>query len=296
MISFPRGSYGILDLDGIRGMPAVLLDGGLEFRRRENYAFDNARRAGYRGYLLQYTLQGRGCFEKQGKQWELTKEKGFVAEFPEESRYYLPEAAWEEGWEFFYLHFEGEGIQGFVKQLQDLSGGCFALSLEGAAAQLALEFQGRRMDGEPLKRYEGSEFLYRFWCELLREIEAPANASLEAVWDGASERVSLTEKALRIIERDYGTLQGVEELAGRLGVSKEHLCRCFRREIGTPPIQYLNQIRIQRAVHELLNTQASVEYIARDCGFSNGNYFGKVFRKMAGMAPGEYRERIKGRS
>lgn len=43
-------------------------------------------------------------------------------------------------------------------------------------------------------------------------------------------------------------------------------------------------------MRDLLSTGKSVEHIARDNRFSNGNYFGKVFRRYMGMSPGAYRE------
>lgn len=79
-------------------------------------------------------------------------------------------------------------------------------------------------------------------------------------------------------------------MAGYVGVSSEHLCRCFRREFGVTPVEYLTRLKLQSAMRDLLSTGKSVEHIARDNGFSNGNYFGKVFRRYMGMSPGAYRE------
>lgn len=51
------------------------------------------------------------------------------------------------------------------------------------------------------------------------------------------------------------------------------------------PMQYLTRLRIQSGMYDLLNTEDDLETIAKKNGFSNANYFGKVFRKQAGVKP-----------
>lgn len=89
--------------------------------------------------------------------------------------------------------------------------------------------------------------------------------------------------------KEYNTLEGVDEVAKRLGISQEHLTRSFKTEQGIPPVRYLTNLRIQAAMNDLLDTEDLIQDIALRTGFSNGNYFSKVFRKYAGMSPGEYR-------
>ena len=58
---------------------------------------------------------------------------------------------------------------------------------------------------------------------------------------------------------------------------------------------YLIQVRIQKAVHLLNETDLSVSAIAEACGFSYLNYFCRCFRRSFHSSPGEYRERLRGR-
>ena len=54
--------------------------------------------------------------------------------------------------------------------------------------------------------------------------------------------------------------------------------------------EYLNYIRVQKASDMLRNTDLSVTGVAMACGFSDGNYFGDVFRRLTGVSPREYRK------
>ena len=79
------GVYGILDLDHWPNAPFLLLDGGVEKRWKEPYAFHNTDRGTYSGWLMQYTLSGTGWFEKNGKTYEMRPGRGFLCQIPENS-------------------------------------------------------------------------------------------------------------------------------------------------------------------------------------------------------------------
>jgi transcriptional regulator GlxA family with amidase domain len=77
-------------------------------------------------------------------------------------------------------------------------------------------------------------------------------------------------------------------LAQRLGVSERHLDRCFHQEMGLPPMTYLNRYRVKRAKELLETSNHSVTEVALAVGFSDSNYFGRVFRQEVGVSPGAY--------
>ena len=109
---------------------------------------------------------------------------------------------------------------------------------------------------------------------------------------GAGKRLPLVvEAALGIIRRDYAFLDGIGELAERLEVSQEYLTRCFCRFIGTTPGKYLNRVRIENARLLLRQGGHSIQFVSEACGFTNANYFARVFRTAVGMNPAEYARR-----
>ena len=98
----------------------------------------------------------------------------------------------------------------------------------------------------------------------------------------------VVEAALGIIRRDYAFLDGIGELAERLEVSQEYLTRCFCRYVGITPGKYLTRVRIENARMLLWQGGHSVQFVAEACGFTNANYFARVFRTAVGMNPAEY--------
>ena len=277
-MQYSLGNYGFLQHEKMTQQPLVLLDMGIEHRHQEAYFFDNANRAPYTGYLLQYTLAGAGIYENTQKH-TLTEGMGFFSQIPEESCYYLPDSHISDSWTFFYLHFDGPAARPFYDTMHSLCGATFSLPLNSPAITLFLRLFERCHQHKPLELYEGGEFLYRFLSQLLREIESP---SLEA-----TPLVSFTKE---YIAANFKTLQSIHDLADLAQVSHEHLSRCFHKETGHTPQQYLTKLRVEHALYLLLNTSLSICEIATTCGFQNGNYFAKVFKKYLQCSPQEYRK------
>ena len=98
----------------------------------------------------------------------------------------------------------------------------------------------------------------------------------------------VVEAALGIIRREYAFLDGIGELADRLEVTQEYLTRCFCRSIGVTPGKYLTRVRIENARLLLREGGHSVQFVAEACGFTNSNYFARVFRDSVGMNPRDY--------
>jgi len=106
-----------------------------------------------------------------------------------------------------------------------------------------------------------------------------------------SEAQRLTRQAMAYIHEHYSEPVGREEIARHIGVSEGYLSRCFTQETGLSLIQYLNRYRIQRARQLLTGSHMTVTEIALEVGFSDSNYFSRVFRREVGMSPLTYRRK-----
>ncbi|MBT3192338.1 MAG: helix-turn-helix domain-containing protein [Verrucomicrobia bacterium] len=97
--------------------------------------------------------------------------------------------------------------------------------------------------------------------------------------------------AIAHIETDFAQKMTLEELAQKAHLSKRHFTRVFQVCIGRSPIEHLMHVRVQKASELLKHTNRTITDIAFDCGFSDGNYFTRCFRKATGLTPGQYRTR-----
>ncbi len=94
---------------------------------------------------------------------------------------------------------------------------------------------------------------------------------------------------LRYIQAFYGEELTLEKIAKSANISANECLRCFRGVIGISPMQYVRQIRLQKASELLALTDLKISAIGALCGFQEMSYFSKAFREQNGCAPSEYR-------
>lgn len=99
----------------------------------------------------------------------------------------------------------------------------------------------------------------------------------------------LAAEALQLIQTNYNTLYGVEELSEALGVSKCHLVRVFSAAVGISPGRYLTRTRIEAVKQLLLEGEHNLETAAALCGFSGAGYLCRVFKRETGLTPAAWR-------
>lgn len=96
----------------------------------------------------------------------------------------------------------------------------------------------------------------------------------------------LVENAKDICARNFDDSRS---LAGRLGVSPNHLMRLFKRYEGCTLGQYLAKLRIEKAKRLLWESDMNILQVALGCGFESLSNFYKRFREYTGVTPMQYR-------
>lgn len=112
---------------------------------------------------------------------------------------------------------------------------------------------------------------------------------------GRRKARSLVNAAQEYMVRNLRDNLTLEKIAWDLNVSKEHLCRTFRREAGKTPREALRQLQIDSAKNLLVNSQLDVQQISDRTGFSSPNMFCRFFKKHSSLTPSEYRHSHRGK-
>lgn len=90
------------------------------------------------------------------------------------------------------------------------------------------------------------------------------------------------------LNKNYATINSIDEIAAAFFISKFHLCRVFKSAMKITVIDYLNQIRVKNACQMLTFSDKSISQIAESCGFHSASYFSFLFKKMTGKSPSDY--------
>jgi AraC-like DNA-binding protein len=134
-------------------------------------------------------------------------------------------------------------------------------------------------------RFEARVILLHVLITLFCSGEAP----------GAETHTPKAGLASRIRKRlDLAAHQGMGRVSlpdalDELGYSYEHMCRVFRATYGVAPLSYVQAVRIARAQVLLRSTPLDIAEIGYRVGFSSPAYFSKIFRRLTGQSPGEFR-------
>ena len=97
-------------------------------------------------------------------------------------------------------------------------------------------------------------------------------------------------EALAIMRRDYAEPLTTAVIARQLHIQPTYLHRLFREHTAKTMNEHLQSIRIQQAKLLLTGTRRSLLEIAMDVGISSQQHFSRLFRKITGLSPQEYRK------
>ncbi|MCY9668601.1 AraC family transcriptional regulator [Paenibacillus alginolyticus] len=98
---------------------------------------------------------------------------------------------------------------------------------------------------------------------------------------------------IEYMQMNYSSPIRLEDLAAIVSFSESYFCRYFKGFTGKSPLEYLNQVRAQRAAFLLKDTNKKITEISFDVGFNTLSYFIGVFKTHFGHTPSEYRKRLR---
>ena len=270
----PFGSVGFhitsaLPLQTLRGI-------GMHHITSHDYHWDNrVRKNSY--VLLQYTISGKGSFQTPDHTYPQQAGDLFLVQVPGDSQYSLPDDS--EYWDVLYLEFSSECLP-LLYHIHQSCGPAFHLEASSTLPDQMKQLYADAISNQLASVFDNSKAAYAFLLDLADyALEHPALSS---------PRVTLAKNYLD--SNYYNTDLNLDEVADVVGLSKYHLCREFNHLYGISPGKYLANLRLQKSCALLLqNRQHTIAEIASMVGFSNDNYFCKVFRKAFGTTPTQYR-------
>lgn len=85
----------------------------------------------------------------------------------------------------------------------------------------------------------------------------------------------------------------IKELSEKVYMSESNFFRVFKNELGTTPIDFINQERIKLATRLLKNPKKKIKEVSVECGFNSLSYFLRTFKRSLQLSPKEYQKQIR---
>ncbi len=124
---------------------------------------------------------------------------------------------------------------------------------------------------------------------VVKVLDSFLDASLESRASMKTEHV--LERAMAVVRGRFSENLTLDKVAQSVHISPFYLSHLLKEKHGFTFIEYLTRVRIDEAKMLLSGTGRSIRQVAADVGYVDAGYFTKVFKKMVGTTPGEYREK-----
>ena len=130
----------------------------------------------------------------------------------------------------------------------------------------------------------------RLLIQLIRN-ESRQNEQIKFVMSGVEKERNLINDVVALLKANLYSRITLEEISRQTYYSKTILNHIFKKNMGSPIIQYYNGLKIEEAKKLLRENRSSAD-IASILNFESATYFTKVFKKYTGMTPSAYKKRI----
>ncbi|WP_419872447.1 helix-turn-helix domain-containing protein [Candidatus Pristimantibacillus sp. PTI5] len=243
------------------------------------------RLLGTEAYIIIYCVRGKGWF-KQGSEAKIEIKENTYMVIPSGTPHSYG-ADEVDPWSIYWFHLKGEQIE-HILQSSGLRSG--SAHLQSTDAEKLIDLFHLCYDLLSAGAYTDTSLLH---------VSHAARYMISYL--GLMQKLHKEEKSQAYFDRAVLYMQqmlemslSLDELADQTGISKQHLNHVFRNAAGISPIDYYLRMKMQRACQLLDLTDNSVKEIGLSIGIGDPFYFSRLFKKMIGRSPTEYRSQLRG--
>lgn len=230
-------------------------------------------------YQWFYCSEGRGELIINGEKRIIEADTGFFISANEGHSY----RGLTDDFTLHFLGFEGTICYILLQTLGITESGTYRLhSPEDFCKKLESLYHMTRRDF-PGKKYLFSEMLYSILIHLSQNISKLTDYSPDL-------GNPIVEEIMLELEEHYADNISITEISEKLGKTPEYLCTVFKQNMNSTIVAELTKIRVIHAQHMLIDfPEKKASEIGTLCGFQSPSYFGKIFKKISGVTPNEFR-------
>lgn len=237
------------------------------------------RKTGSNQYILIYCTEGGGYIYLHGTQHELHPNTYFIIPKNTPHRY---NSDVNNPWSIYWVHFSGDISEKIYERfLQNNQPIVLPVPYDENRIKLFEQIYSILEHSINEKEIEILNFnLLHFVSSLIYYKEAnPAIYNTDSI-----------SNSILFMKKNINEKFGIEELSGQQNLSISHYSRTFKRKTGSSPINYFNQLKVQKSCQYLYFTDRSIKEICTELGFEDQYYFSRLFRNIIGISPSNYKK------
>lgn len=247
-------------------------------RCRPSHSYGPATRP---NYIIHFILEGKGCYQVDGRKYYLSAGQGFLIE-PDTLTFYRADK--EAPWSYLWIGVGGTKAESYLRDIGLNHRQLIFQCGQGERLKRIILEMLRHTEASVSNQYYLQARLYDFISVLTEDLVV--DACMED-----SRESGYIKAAVSYIRNHYAEGLYVEDIAQYINVNRSYLYTLFVNSLGIAPKDYLTKFRISKACEQLILTDSSIEGIAEACGYHNPLVFSKAFKRETGITPTEYRKK-----
>jgi AraC-like DNA-binding protein len=265
-----------LELNPRTGRRLTVVSGGCEYCRPDY----EIKRSGFPYLIIEFVARGSGSLSMKGKQFDLKPGTVFVygPRIPVEITSDFQQALTK-----YFVVLSGQEALELLQECQILPGLVMQVMHPEQIHQIF----------DDLIRHGLSDHANRSrMCTVALQYLVMKIADLAVPHDQiATPAFATYQRCRKFIEENFLQVQTLRGVAAACHVDLAYLCRLFQRFGRQSPFQYLQHLRMNRAVDLLQNSNRMVKDVAQELGFSDPYNFSRAFKRVFGVYPGHLLKR-----
>jgi AraC family transcriptional regulator of arabinose operon len=254
-----------------RALAAVITIGtAVQDARQHTYV----SRERWHSWQFMLCVRGEGEFEVDGRRFTSTTDSAVI--LPRDRPHRYRRGAGCAHWEYRWVEFDGEQAPTLLAML-GLADACVVPGCGEALSHIELV--------HALLVARGDAALHEATTLFLHALAVVARIALQR----PEAEPSAVKRATAWMARNLHAPVDLADLARAAGVSPWHCVRLFRATHGVPPMTYLRSLRVHRAKALLHDGDMGIRQVARAVGYARVQHFTRMFTRVVGMPPGEFR-------
>ncbi|WP_105618822.1 AraC family transcriptional regulator [Vallitalea okinawensis] len=238
------------------------------------------RLQGYPTYQWIQCETGKGRLILRGKEYTITPSHGMFI-YPDVPHEYYPiERPWKTSW----IGFNGKGLSDILSLIGLTETNVYIMKNSNFLHNMLINCFKIVESNKALWQVEVSAYLYNFLLELVKHVTRLDHVSLQ-------QHFNRLEPVLNYIDRHHSSPFSMDHLASLIDVTPQYLCTLFKENLNLRPFEYINITRINKSKELMIKYPGlNLNELCRTVGFDSPSYFGKLFKKLVGMTPGQFRQ------
>ncbi len=252
------------------------------------------RTEGINQYVLIYCIDGNGWYSLRGKTYQVASNQYFILPAGIPHEYGATEG---ERWTIYWVHFRGEHADIYAEGADKPQDVRVALNSNiNNRNNIFEEILSTLHDGEGIEDLRYASSLLHYYLASLRYLRqyrntARYNTNNSNLSFSNNKNKEVADAAIHFMKENIERRITLQDILDYVGYSSTHFSTLFKRQVGDSPLAYFNRLKIDQACHMLQTTNLHINQICYKVGIEDSLYFSRLFSKMMGMSPSDYRER-----